>query len=349
MKIDPPTRSVVLVIVWSILFANTSLLQAQKKNDLVWRRAPGAMTAEMVSGKIESASPDFLKLKTAKGTEQIAIDTITKVMPLDDPAGFAAVRSSVQGGQLEQALAQVKSVKPSGRDFVRHDVAFHKAMIRAKLAMQGTGTVNDAAGAVSSFLKTHRDSFRYYEACELMGDLAMSLGRFDGAAKFYGKLGASQSKALAARGKLLQGDASLLQGDATKASALYKLAATSDDTRLQSLGRVGLAACQAKDGNADEAISQLEQIIKRNESSDVELFGRTYNALGQAYQLAGKTEAALDAYLHTDLLFYRHQPTHAEALFHLSKLWSQVNKPAEARRAKETLKQRYASSLWAKK
>ena len=69
---------------------------------------------------------------------------------------------------------------------------------------------------------------------------------------------------------------------------------------------------------------QIEKVIVENDSERPRaLFARAYNALGHALShAAGQTEAALDAYLHTDLLFYRDAENHAEALYHLAKLWA---------------------------
>ena len=177
----------------------------------------------------------------------------------------------------------------------------------------------------------------------------MSLGRFDSAVKYYARLGKSKSSRLTARAQLLQGHAWQRKGDYAKATALYRVASREGDLRVKNLATVGLAACAATAGNAEQAIRNLEKIIQENDASDFELFAKAYNALGTAYGQLNQKEAALDAYLHTHLLFYREHDAHAEALFHLTGLWKDLNQLNESKKARQTLKQRFAGSDWARK
>lgn len=327
----------------AVLTCSTAI-HAQSR-DMIWRRGGDGM----ISGEIKQVSPDFITIVEKGKSQAVSVDQVTKLRFKDDPSGLASVRSAVVTGQLEQAADQLGAIKPAGRSFVKQELEFYGALVDARLALRGQAKVTDAARRMGAFLKGNPDSFRYYEACEVMGDLAMGLQRFDSAAKYYAKLGNSKAESVAARGNMLQADAWLHQGDPVKALGLFKQVASSGDSRLQSLGQLGVASCLAQDGEALRAIEIIEQVIAENDSKDTELFARAYNALGSSFVAAGKNESALEAYLHTELLFYRESEQHAEALFHLAKLWAEANNPSEATRAKQTLKQRYASSLWAKK
>ena len=310
----------------------TSLLPATvygQVRDRVSRRSD----KKTVSGEITSVTPDFVTIDSQK----ISVSDIDRWWFRDDPSGISAVRAAYRNGQLEQALQEVDSVTPTGREFVQQEVAFYKAVIPAKLALRGASDVKAAARDVGTFLKQHSNSFRYYDACEVMGDLAMSLGRSEVASVYYGKLTKSKSEAVSARGALLLGDALVLSGDVDRAREMYIRCEQADDTRLQAMGQLAVATCTAPSDPA-AAIRKIEKVIAENDSEDIELFARAYNALGSAFVTAGKTESALDAYLHTDLLFYRDAEKHAEALYHLSKLWAEVNKPSEASKARNTLK-----------
>ena len=332
-----------LIATFVVFMMATQWVSAQTK-DILWLR--GSKT--MISGEVSKVSPDSVSIKSSGKTRDIGVEQIDRINFGDDPSGLQTVRASVKNGQLEQAKAQLGTVKSEGRPFVKQEIAFFKAAIDAKLALRGEGSVNDAARLVGGFLKSSPGSFRYFEACETMGDLAMSLGKFDSAVKYYERLAKSKSSGIAAEGSLLLGDAWLLKGDPKKAEAMFQRCTTTKDPRLKAIGQLGVASSRAKAGDSsDQTIAMIEKVIEEYDSSDVELFARAYNALGEAYLAAGKTESALDAYLHTDLLFYRDTGKHAEALFHLAKLWAEVNKPSEASRAKKTLTQRYPNSVWA--
>jgi hypothetical protein len=80
----------------------------------------------------------------------------------------------------------------------------------------------------------------------------------------------------------------------------------------------------------------------------MDLFGRAYNALGRSHLLAKRDKDARLAYLHVDLLFYGNPEVHAEALYHLSKLWDGANRAERAVTARNLLTTRYAGSPWAK-
>ena len=124
---------------------------------------------------------------------------------------------------------------------------------------------------------------------------------------------------------------------------------TVESKRQKLLAQVGKARCLAETGSPQDGISLIEDLIKENDSSDMELFGRAYNALGDCLQKSGKQKDAIMAYLHVDVLFYADPEIHAESLHHLSKLWAEVKKPDRAASARNLLEQRYAGSVWAKK
>ena len=90
-------------------------------------------------------------------------------------------------------------------------------------------------------------------------------------------------------------------------------------------------------------------MIKTENSDDKLLFAHIYNALGAAYEKAGKFKEASRAYLHTDLLFASVLEAHAESLYHLAILWPKLEQTDRAARARDTLKARYRNSYWAGK
>ena len=82
---------------------------------------------------------------------------------------------------------------------------------------------------------------------------------------------------------------------------------------------------------------------------DMTLFGNAYNALGHRYSKDGQTKAALLAFLHTDVLYQRDAEIHAEALFHLVKLWQNDQKPGQSIEARKILTTKYRNTFWGNK
>ena len=155
------------------------------------------------------------------------------------------------------------------------------------------------------------------------------------------------------RGQLREGRALIAQEKFTDAQEKFDaVIATSDDraaaTAAKKVAEVGKAVCMTEQGQHEPAIVILNRIIAENSPDSKELFGRAYNALGRSYLKAKKDKEAKLAYLHVDLLFYGNSEVHAEALYHLSKLWDGANQPDHAVAARNLLTTRYAGSPWAK-
>ena len=133
------------------------------------------------------------------------------------------------------------------------------------------------------------------------------------------------------------------------ASALAIDSDTAESKRQKRLATVGKARCLAETGSPGDGVKMIEQIIADNDASDAVLFGRAYNAQGDCLRKLEKTKDALMAYLHVDVLFYSDPDVHAESLYHLSKLWSDIGKSDRAVAARNLLDERYPGSIWSRK
>ena len=123
---------------------------------------------------------------------------------------------------------------------------------------------------------------------------------------------------------------------------------TPQATQQKRLARVGRATSLIELGAFAEAQADLEELIEKHDPQESELFGRAYNALGKCHLRADRPQDALLAFLHVDLLFYSESETHAEALYHLAKLWQSFDKTERAASARSLLADRYAGTKWAK-
>src|SRR5205085_882322 len=181
------------------------------------------------------------------------------------------------------------------------------------------------------------------------GDLAMASGKWADAAKYYGPTGLAgaptdwpnyQLRANNAAGRAKIGEKQYEQALEKFKAVLSSDQSTPEAVRQKNLANVGKAVCLAETGKVDEAVTLLKDLIDKNDPQDAVLFARAYNALGRCYLKQNKAKDAVLALLHTDVLFYSDADAHAEALYHLSKLWSEINKSDRAVAARNTLRER---------
>jgi tetratricopeptide (TPR) repeat protein len=313
-------------------------------------------TGPPVSGDITGLSVNELEIKTRQGPRKIASRDIVKLGFNGEPNEVRTARIRMAAGQFEEALALLRRIDASAvsRPEQKVNLAFLNAMTQARIAMTGGGDKSGAASALVDFVKANGDSVHYYTACETLGELAFSMGRYDVADQFFEKVAAAPWKDYELRAKRLKAQSLYGAGKYEEARAVYGqvLDADADDAacrRQKLMSEVGQAVCEAQIGDIDEAMKRLHAVIKGNDPSDSQLFGRTYNALGVSYIKAGRPEDALLAFLHVDLLFSKDVESHAEALYHLQTLWVTAKKSDRAVEAKNRLQQEYGGTVWASK
>jgi tetratricopeptide (TPR) repeat protein len=287
---------------------------------------------------------------------QFKVDQISGINFDLEPLELKTARRFATSGQFDMALEKLDEINEAdiGREVILQDVAFYKAYANAKLALGGGGDPREAAKQMLDFYSKHKSNYHFYEAVEILGNLAVAIGNYPTAAKFFGEYGQAPFATYKMRAKVLEGQA--LQAQNLPEDALKNFEAVlgvtqdipgADEQKLFAI--LGKAACLAATGKHAEGIKIVEDIVARGDPSDIALFARAYNTMGQCYLKSNKPKDALLAYLHTDILFYGDPESHAEALYHLDKLWQQVDRPERALQARKLLQQRYRGSVWANK
>lgn len=316
---------------------------ASAQDDTVLRVSGG-----QVRGKIEAAARTSV---TVDGTK-IPVTDIRYVMFGGEPSVLRQIRDAASKGKFGQAeryLQRLDESKLSG-DLMKADAAFYRAYVQAKRALESGNDLGAAAKQLVGFAKTHPTSFHFYDAAEALGELALALNKDEEAARYYGALEKAPLPGLKLRGMSRMAESYMARGDYAEALKRYDAILSDGDSQQgRSTALLGKALCQAELGQATDGIAAVEEIIASADPKDTALLARAYNALGACYRATGKTNAAVISYLHVDLLYGKHADQHAEALFHLGKLWSKVGHPDRAKQAREALSSKYGGSSWAAK
>lgn len=308
-----------------------------------------------LSGKITAVSNAGITIDAGGRSVTVEPSNVRRVEFAGEPREVTTARRSLAEGRLNQVLPDLESVDVTRLQppALAAEVRFMTAYCIAKMAMSGErGTLDEATRGVQEFVATHPDSYRFFEATELLGDLLNSRGLFDQAETQFARLVESPWGDLQQAGRLKLARTQELQEKFDLAAENYRgveqvESATEASRRAKLSARVGLARCTAFQGDPEAGISTLQEMIRSESSTDVDLFAQIYNALGNCQAAAGRKKEAILAFLHTDLLFYQNADYHAEALYHLGSLFPSVGKGPEGAAALEKLKQRYASSPWA--
>lgn len=308
-----------------------------------------------INGAIRGTTQTQVAIEARGNNQVINVNEIRLIAFADEPAELRQGRAKASNGKYAEGLDDLKRVNPAAleREIMKRDLQFYLALCEGELALSAGGDKAKAATTMLAFVRAAPKSFHFFDAARLLGDLAAGQNDYAGAAKYYGAIAANapwpeykMSASLSeARALLAQG--SYPQAQQKFESVMGQQSDTPEAKRQKLLAQVGKGQCLAHTGSPQEGIALIEQVIADNEPADGELFGRAYNAHGDCLLKAGRKKDALMAYLHVDVLFYSDPNIHAEALYHLSKLWGEVERPDRAAAAKNLLQQRYAGSVWA--
>ena len=341
-----------LVAVVFVLPSMSMLAVAQGPMDQVYlSKAPPSRGTIPAEGGM---TRDKVMLDAGPVKREIAVNEIVRITFKEDPLELSNARNHVLQKKYSEALTELKKLdgQRPDRSYVRQDIEYYKALCLCRLAMSEGGDKTAATDAMVAFVTRAPQSYHFYEAAEVLGDLAMASGKWADAVKYYGPIASArwadyQLRANYAIGRALIGEKQYEQALEKFKTVINSGEATAEALRQKNLAGVGQAVCWAETGKVGDAIAALQDLINKNDPQDAVLFARAYNALGRCHLKQNKPKDAVLALLHTDVLFYSDAESHAEALYHLSKLWNDVNKSERAVAARNTLRERYAGSVWA--
>lgn len=269
-------------------------------------------------------------------------------------------RSQESSGQFDLA---VKSYQKASTEFqaananVRAEIEFLVARATARLAFGDPPQLPDAAAKLQAFAEKNRDHYRYFEAQQFLGDVALAQADTAAAEAAFEELLRSPWTDLQMAGNIGKGRILFSRDDVSGAKQAFDaVAAAAPKTPAESSRRLeallGQAKCLQRLSQFAEAAQILDQVIRESAAGDDRLQAEAYLRQGDAYaSLGDKTMAAIMAYLHVDVVpaLAQQADFHAEALYHLAQLWPAAGHQDRGAEASARLVDSYPNSEWTKK
>ncbi len=355
MTIRPRRVSPVLLSLVVSLF----LLQPLQAIDQVLRKS----SKTPIRGKITAVAKTGVTVKPQVGQDvTVPANDIKDVRWNGEPVKLITARISDHAGRYDRALviyAEAQADPKASAANIKLDLQFLIARATARQALAGVGKLEDAQVKLKAFVEAGSDSFRYFDAVNLLGQVQLTAGDYDAAkAQFAGLSGAPWSDYQLA-GQSAQARVLLAQDDVDGALAAFQIVITKSqksqlpaeiDQRYQAV--LGKSACliRKKDkASFEAALKELAGVLSGAADENARVLAEGYLRQGDCLRLLGRHKEAVLAYLHVDLLFAGEQALHAEALYRLGPLWSAVGQPERAVRARARLRSDYPQSPWTKK
>lgn len=308
-----------------------------------------------VKGAISSINKNEVQYTRSGKDETVPTYEIESIRLGDEPPQLNLIRNQVNNGAYENALKALDKLNAESieRAEVKGELQYLRAYSNARLALGGSGDVAEAGRQIKAFIDANPNSWHFYSANELAGDLLVALGKYDAATNFYKALAGAPADAYKIKAGIDIGRAKLAEKkypDALKefdtALGLAEKGKSPETQKLSAM--LGKASCLAQTGKPDEGVKLAETVISKLSPEEIDLHAWAYVVQGNGYRQMGHTNQALHAFLHVDLLYFANPQLHAEALWNLASLWQDLKKPDRASQASSLLKERYPNSTWAK-
>ena len=292
--------------------------------------------------------------------EKIPTNEIVLIEWDAEPSEFKVGRGDIERGNyplalknLSEAAEEAKAGKPN----LIADIDYFIARTTAKMAIADPTHAPDAVAKLKAFVAKNRESFRYYEAQNLLAEVALRTNDAPAADTSFNEMVKSPWPDTQMAGKIGLARVMAANNNLAGAKTAFDGVAALDAKTPLELTRkhqamLGQARCLQLEKKHAEAVKLIDQIVEQTSAEDTRTLAEAYLRQGDSIlALGGDPKDALLAYLHVDVIpaLASEVDLHAEALFHLSKLWTTAGKPDRAADAANRLKQDHPKSDWAKK
>eukprot|EP00913_Durusdinium_trenchii_P028504 g26732.t1 len=301
-----------------------------------------------LSGEIDKITKTTISIKTGLRKDKLETVKVNDVVHIKwdrEPARVEGLRNAEADNRLQQALDGYKEILADPKvtnENLKTDLKYFIARTTAKIAQGDPTKAADAITKLEAFRKSNSSSYHYYESLMYLGHVFKAKKDFDQAIASYRLVGQApwEDYQLAAR----NAEAAVMLEKKQPAAALTiytdVLSKAGSSTVMKPIATdalLGKAACLQQTGKNKEAIAELNNIINNAAKTDNHMLAGAYVLQGDCYLALNQKKDALLSYLHVDVLFESQREYHPRALYHLSRLWKEVDKADRARAAKEKL------------
>lgn len=321
--------------------------------DVVNRKGGGR-----TGGTVTGATKTDITVKPSTGDPvTIPANEVSSVDWDATPNDMKLGKSDEANGRFSAALQKFNKAMDdarAGNELVKTDLEFLIARATARAALTDPAGLDEAAAKLAAFLKSHGDSFRFYEAQQWLGQIYLAKDDFAAARTAFEGLGQAPWSDVQLSAKVNLGRVLMGENKAEEARQAFEAAIAAAGTSDADQGRkyeamVGKARSLIALNRQAEALTALDEVVDKGSPNDAPLMAEAFVLQGDCLQAASKVKEAVLAYLHVDVLFARESAFHAEALYHLVKLWKAVQHPDRALEAQAKLEGSYPNSEWTKK
>lgn len=266
--------------------------------------------------------------------------------------GFEANRNFDEALQTYEKSAKDTSLT---KKEIKADVEFLIARVTARKALEIEPAGLDAAIAkADAFVKGNRDSYRFFAAISLLGELQLAKKDYVTAESTFSQLESAPFADYKMAAQIAKGRLALARNDLPAALTSYEEVLKQTPNGPAEISRrnealLGKATVQIAQNDAASALTAISEAIKNASPEDSGVQAKAYLLQGNALKGQGKVKEAILAYLHVPVLFEKEATVNAEALYNLSVLWPQVDQPQRGAQAGADLQASYPNSEWAKK
>lgn len=337
-----------------ILFCTLTFCLQARAADYVNRRSG----EKRVSGTITGSTKTEITVKPAAGSPILVPANEVQSVDWDNaPSLMKLGNGDEKNGKFPSALEKFQKVaddiRPS-EELIKADLEFLTARVTARMALTDAAQGEEAVKLLAGFLKLHADNFRYFETQQWLGQVYLARQDFSAAREAFEALGDAPWNDYRLSAKILLGRVLLSENKPDDAIQMFDeaIAAAGDsdaDRTRKYAAMVGKARGLILQNRPTEALPALEDIVEHAPADNSELQAEAYVLRGNCLQATNQPKEAVLAYLHVDVLFPSESAFHAEALYHLAKLWKTVQHPDRSLEAQAKLEATYPNSDWTKK